>query len=156
MTFVKLAVPNTNFKLLHSWQRELDNGGFVSIILMGLSKAYDCISHELLIARLECYALDEISLKLILNCLSQFPDTSPTDISPMDSSPTDTPPTDISPTRNIPEGHFPDQTHSRRTFPRPHTSPTNQMPDGHFPGQAHPRRTLSRPDKCPTDRYFPD
>ena len=39
-------------------------------ILMGLSKAYDCISHELLIAKLECYRLNEISLKLILNCLS--------------------------------------------------------------------------------------
>ena len=34
---------------------------------MDLSKAYDCISHELLIAKLECYGLDEISLKLILN-----------------------------------------------------------------------------------------
>ena len=37
---------------------------------MDLSKAYDCISHELLIAKLECYGLDEISLKLILNYLT--------------------------------------------------------------------------------------
>ena len=37
---------------------------------MDLSKAYDCISHELLIAKLECYGLDEQSLKLILNYLS--------------------------------------------------------------------------------------
>ena len=58
------------FKLLHSWQRELDSGGFVGTILMDLSKAYDCISHELLIAKLECYGLDEISLKLILNYLT--------------------------------------------------------------------------------------
>ena len=58
------------FKLLHSWQRELDSGSFVGTILMDLSKAYDCISHELLIAKLECYGLDEISLKLILNYLS--------------------------------------------------------------------------------------
>ena len=29
------------------------------------SKAYDCILHELLVARLECYGLDEINLKLI-------------------------------------------------------------------------------------------
>ena len=37
---------------------------------MDLSKAYDYISHELLIAKLECYGLDEKSLKLILNYLS--------------------------------------------------------------------------------------
>ena len=37
---------------------------------MDLSKAYDCISHELLIAKLECYGLDEISLKLTLNYIS--------------------------------------------------------------------------------------
>ena len=31
---------------------------------------YDCISHELLVAKLECYGLDELSLKLILEYLS--------------------------------------------------------------------------------------
>ena len=31
---------------------------------------YDCISHELLVAKLECYGLDELSLKLILDYLS--------------------------------------------------------------------------------------
>ena len=68
------------------------NNIIVGIILMDLSKAYDCISHELslrekctntdqeklriwtllrsvLIAKLECFDLDEISLKLILNYL---------------------------------------------------------------------------------------
>ena len=58
------------FKLLQSWQKELDYGGFVGTILMDLSKAYDCISHELLVAKLECYGLDELSLKLILDYLS--------------------------------------------------------------------------------------
>ena len=37
---------------------------------MNLPKAYDCISHELLVAKLECYGLDELSLKLILDYLS--------------------------------------------------------------------------------------
>ena len=54
------------FKLLQSWQKELDYGGFVGTILMDLSKAYDCISLELLVAKLECYGLDELSLKLML------------------------------------------------------------------------------------------
>ena len=58
------------FKLLLSWQKELDYGGFVGTILMDLSKAYDCISHELLVAKLECYGLDKLSLKVILDCLS--------------------------------------------------------------------------------------
>ena len=37
---------------------------------MDLSKAYDCISHELLLAKLECYGLDELGLMLILDYLS--------------------------------------------------------------------------------------
>ena len=53
------------FKLLQSWQKELDYGGFVETILMNLSKAYDCILHELLVAKLECYGLDELRFKLI-------------------------------------------------------------------------------------------
>ena len=53
------------FKLLHFWQRELDSGGFVGTIQKDFSKAYDCILHELLVARVECYGLDEINLKLI-------------------------------------------------------------------------------------------
>ena len=41
------------FKLISSWQSVLDNGGFAGTVLMDLSKAYDCISHELLISKYE-------------------------------------------------------------------------------------------------------
>ena len=43
------------FKLLQSWQKELDEKGIVATVLMDLSKAYGCIPHDLLIAKLNAY-----------------------------------------------------------------------------------------------------
>lgn len=40
---------NAPFALLQTWEKELDNGGFASTFRMDLSKAYDCIPHELLV-----------------------------------------------------------------------------------------------------------
>ena len=90
----------------------------------------------------------------------RFPDTSPTDISPTDSSPTDTFPTDISLTRHIPDGHFRDQTHPRRTFPRSDKSPTDisptrQIPDGRFPDQTNARQIFAWVDAF-HNGHFPD
>ena len=58
------------FKLLQFWQKELDNGGFVGTIRMDLSKLYDCIPQELLIAKLKCYGVGNRSLRLLLDYLS--------------------------------------------------------------------------------------
>ena len=38
---------------------------------MDLSKAYDCVNHDLIIAKLEAYGVGENSLRLIQNYLSQ-------------------------------------------------------------------------------------
>ena len=58
------------FRLIQSWQEQLDRSGYVATILMDLSKAYDCISHDLIIAKLAAYGFDYISLKLIHNYLT--------------------------------------------------------------------------------------
>ena len=42
-------------------RKKIDYEGFVGAILMELSKAYACILHELLVAKLECYGLDELT-----------------------------------------------------------------------------------------------
>ena len=38
-------------------------------VLMDLSKAYDCIAHDLMIAKLEAYGLDRDSLKFMYTYL---------------------------------------------------------------------------------------
>ena len=58
------------FKLLQAWEEELDKYGFVVKILMDLSKAYNCLTHDLLIAKLEAYGIGKARLYLIQNYLS--------------------------------------------------------------------------------------
>ena len=58
------------FRLIQKWQAELDSGGYVGTISMDLSKAYDCLSHDLLIVKLEAFGLDVVSLNFLLYYLS--------------------------------------------------------------------------------------
>ena len=58
------------FKLLLSWQKELDENGMVSVVLMDLSQAYGCILRDLLIAKLNVYGTSSVGLLLISNYLS--------------------------------------------------------------------------------------
>ena len=57
------------FKLLQRWQNELSSG-LVGTILMDLSKAYDCLPHDLIIAKFEAYGLSKSSLSLLPDYLT--------------------------------------------------------------------------------------
>ena len=58
------------FRLIYLRQKGLDESGFVGTILMDLSKAYDCLPHDLMIAKLEVLGLAKESLQLISDYLS--------------------------------------------------------------------------------------
>ena len=45
------STQHPSFELLTSWQTSLSRGGFVGSILMDLSKAYDCLKDDLLLAQ---------------------------------------------------------------------------------------------------------
>jgi hypothetical protein len=47
----------------------LDDNKFIAAILMDLSKAFDCLPHNLSMSKLEAFGLSENSLKLFKICL---------------------------------------------------------------------------------------
>ena len=58
-------------RLLEDWKTKLDNNYIVGAVLMDLSKAFDCIPHDLLIAKLNAYGVDENALVLIYSYLKR-------------------------------------------------------------------------------------
>ena len=58
-------------RLLKRWQACLDKNEIVGTILMDLSKAYDCLNHELLIAKLQAYGIGGPALLLIYDYLKK-------------------------------------------------------------------------------------
>ena len=55
--------------LINKWYSCLDNSGAVGTILMELSKAFDCLLRELILAKLHAYGVDMKSLKLLQDYL---------------------------------------------------------------------------------------
>ena len=56
-------------RLLHKWQKALDSSNIVGTVLMDLSKAYDSLPHDQMIAKLAAYGLSYDSLLFIYNYL---------------------------------------------------------------------------------------
>ena len=52
-------------KLLEEWRQHLDHNKIVGGVFMELSKPLDCVSHDLLIAKLAAYSVDENLLMYI-------------------------------------------------------------------------------------------
>ena len=57
--------------LVEKWRKAIDHKQHAGGILTDLSKAFDCLNHDLLIAKLHAYNFDENSLKLIYSYLSE-------------------------------------------------------------------------------------
>ena len=55
--------------LINKWHSCLDNSGVVGTTLMDLSKAFDCLPHELALAKLHAYGVDIKNLKLLQDYL---------------------------------------------------------------------------------------
>ena len=55
---------------LEKWERSVDKGKAFGALLTELSKAFDCLDHELLIAKLNAYGFSLPALRLIHDYLS--------------------------------------------------------------------------------------
>ena len=56
--------------LIELWKKSVDNKEAFGALMTDLSKAFDCVDHDLLIAKLSAYGLNFRSLKLVYNYLN--------------------------------------------------------------------------------------
>ena len=81
--FEKLLVPNQSafrkhhscdmslLNLIENWKCNLDAKQYVGVVALDLSKAFDSLPHELLLAKLQAYGISKPSIQLIRNFLTK-------------------------------------------------------------------------------------
>ena len=65
-----MSAQNCLLFLVEKWKKSLDKNGKCGILLTDLSKAFDCLVHDLFIAKLHAYGFDYLSVKLIHSYLT--------------------------------------------------------------------------------------
>ena len=56
--------------LIEEWKEKLDINYVVGAVLMDLSKAFDCVPHDLIIAKLSAYGFEHTALEFLLSYLT--------------------------------------------------------------------------------------
>ena len=75
----------TLLRLLEDWRSTLDKHEYLVAILMDLSKTFDCLPHNLLLAKLQVYGVSSDAVKIIDSYLSVVPCGGRTKVSPHSS-----------------------------------------------------------------------
>ena len=57
-------------RLLEDWKKALDKNQYLAAILMDLSKAFDCLSHDILLSKLSAHGLSPKSVELLRNYIT--------------------------------------------------------------------------------------
>ena len=61
---------STLLRIIEDWKQALDENKYVAAILMDLSKAFDCLPHDLLLLKLKAYGMSENAIKLLKSYLT--------------------------------------------------------------------------------------
>ena len=64
-----LSTQNSLLRLVESWKAKLSNGSKVGVAILDLSKAFDSLNHDLLLAKLEANGLDNNSVSFMRSYL---------------------------------------------------------------------------------------
>ena len=67
--FVTSRICSQCLTIIEAWEKVLDHEHNAGAVLTDLSKAFDCLHHKLLIAKLDAYGLHKEALKFIYNYL---------------------------------------------------------------------------------------